>query len=349
VEREESPAGDRQAGGGVSTRVIVTGGAGFIGTLLARRLLAKPVTIGDARPAPVDELVLVDLVAPPPDVAADPRVRAVTGDLADAMDELEDADAVFHLAGVVSGAAEADFDLGMRVNVDGTRAVLERARRHRTPPVLVFSSSLAVFGADPALKAGQGGPVGDDTLPRPQSSYGIQKFIGEQLVADYTRKGFVRGRSVRLMTVAVRPGKPNAAASSFVSGIIREPLAGLRATCPVAQETPIALSSPRRTLQGILRAAAVGDVAWGSRTAMNLPALATTPRSMAEAMDRVVGYAASDLIDWTDDPVVGAIVRSWPASVETPRAEALSLRPEASFDDIVREYLDDESGHAGGA
>jgi D-erythronate 2-dehydrogenase len=333
----------------VSTRVIVTGGAGFIGTLLARRLLARPVTIGDARPAPVDELVLVDLVPPPPDVAADPRVSAVTGDLADAVDELEDADAVFHLAGVVSGAAEADFDLGMRVNVDGTRAVLERARRHRTPPVLVFSSSLAVFGADPALPSDAGAPVGDDTLPRPQSSYGIQKFIGEQLVADYTRKGFVRGRSVRLMTVAVRPGKPNAAASSFVSGIIREPLAGQRATCPVPRETPVALSSPRRTLQGILRAAAVDDAAWGSRTAMNLPGLATTPRSMADAMDRVVGYAASDLIDWTDDPVIGAIVRSWPARVETPRASALSLRPEASFDDIVREYLDDESGHAGAA
>jgi nucleoside-diphosphate-sugar epimerase len=348
VEGDESPAGDRQAGGGVSTRVIVTGGAGFIGTLLARRLLAKPVAIGDTRPAPVDELVLVDLVAPPPDVAGDPRVRAVTGDLADAVDELKDADAIFHLAGVVSGAAEADFDLGMRVNVDGTRAVLERARRHRTPPVLVFSSSLAVFGADPALPAGADGPapVGDDTLPRPQSSYGIQKFIGEQLVADYTRKGFVRGRSVRLMTVAVRPGKPNAAASSFVSGIIREPLAGLRATCPVPPGTPIALSSPRRTLQGILRAAAVGDATWGSRTAMNLPALATTPRSMAEAMDRVVGYAASDLIDWTDDPVIGAIVRSWPARVETPRATALSLRPEASFDDIVREYLDSDNGHA---
>jgi nucleoside-diphosphate-sugar epimerase len=348
VEGDDSLAGDRQAGGGVSTRVIVTGGAGFIGTLLARRLLAKPVTIGDARPGPVDELVLVDLVAPPPDVAADPRVRAVTGDLAGAMDEVEDADAIFHLAGVVSGAAEADFDLGMRVNVDGTRAVLERARQHRTPPVLVFSSSLAVFGADPALLTSTGGPggtVGDDTLPRPQSSYGIQKFIGEQLVADYTRKGFVRGRPVRLMTVAVRPGKPNAAASSFVSGIIREPLAGLRATCPVPPGTPIALSSPRRTLQGILRAAAVGDDAWGSRTAMNLPALATTPRSMADAMDRVVGYAASDLIDWTDDPVIGAIVRSWPASVETPRANALSLYPEASFDDIVREYLDDEKEH----
>jgi nucleoside-diphosphate-sugar epimerase len=318
--------------------------------LLARRLLAKPVTIGDGRAAPVDELVLADLVPPPPDVAADPRVRAVTGDLASVIDELGEADAIFHLAGVVSGAAEADFDLGMRVNVDGTRAILEQVRGQRTPPVLVFSSSLAVFGQDPALLTSTGGPmaaVGDDTLPRPQSSYGIQKFVGEQLVADYTRKGFVRGRSVRLMTVAVRPGKPNAAASSFVSGIIREPLAGLRATCPVPPGTPIALSSPRRTLQGILRAAAVTDADWGSRTAMNLPALATTPAAMAGAMDRVAGYAVSDLIDWTEDPVIGAIVRSWPAQVETPRASALGLRPEASFDDIVREYLDGDNGHAG--
>jgi D-erythronate 2-dehydrogenase len=172
----------------------------------------------------------------------------------------------------------------------------------------------------------------------------IQKFIGGQLVADYTRKGFVRGRSVRLMTVSVRPGKPNAAASSFLSGIIREPLAGVRATCPVPPGTPVALSSPRRTLEGILRAAAVSDAAWGSTTAMNLPALATTPRAMADALDRVAGYAASDLIDWTDDPVIGAIVRSWPASVESPHANALALRPETSFDDIVREYLDTRAG-----
>ena len=326
----------------MSTRVIVTGGAGFIGTLLARRLLAKSATIGDARPAPVDELVLVDLVAPPPDVAADPRVRAVTGDLAGVIGELEDADAIFHLAGVVSGAAEADFDLGMHGNIDGTRAVLEHARRQPAPPVLVFSSSLAVFGQDPAAD-----PVGvsDDTLPRPKTSYGTQKFIGEQLVADYTRRGFVRGRSVRLMTVTVRPGKPNAAASSFMSGIVREPLAGQRAACPVRPDTPVALSSPRRTLEGILRAAAVSDAAWGSTTAMNLPALATTPGEMAQAMDRVAGYAASDLIDWTDDPVSGPIVRSWPAIVEAPRAAALGLHPEASFDDIVRAYLDDENEH----
>ncbi len=225
----------------------------------------------------------------------------------------------------------------MHTNVDGMRAVLERARRQGRPPVLVYSSSLAVFGADPATRPVD--IVRDDTLPRPQSSYGIQKFVGEQFVADYTRKGFLRGRSVRLMTVAVRPGKPNAAASSFVSGIIREPLAGLRAACPVPPGTPIALASPRRTLEGILRAAAVRDAAWGSRTAVNLPGLTTTPGAMAAAMDRVAGYAASDLIDWTDDPVIGAIVTSWPARFETRRAHALGLRPDASFDDIVREYI----------
>ena len=319
-------------------RVVITGGAGFIGTLLARRLLAGPVSIGAAPPVAVDELVIADLAAPPADVAADPRVRAVTGDLSAVAGQLGEVDAVFHLAGVVSGAAEADFDLGMHGNLDGTRTVLEHARRHRTPPVLVFSSSLAVFGQDPAAEPL--GVVGDDTLPRPQSSYGVQKFIAEQLVADYTRRGFVRGRSVRLMTVTVRPGKPNAAASSFMSGIIREPLAGLRAACPVQPDTPVALSSPGRTLEGILRAAAVSDAAWGSRTALNLPALATTPREMAQAMDRVVGYAASDLIDWTDDPVIGTIVRSWPARVAADRAAALGLRADASFDDIVREYLD---------
>jgi len=323
----------------VSTRVIITGGAGFVGSLLARRLLAAPVSTGGAPAAPVTELVIADLAPPPADVAADPRVRAVTGDLTAAAGQLGEADVIFHLAGVVSGAAEADFDLGMHGNIDGMRTILEHARRHPVPPVLVFSSSLAVFGPDPAV--GPIGAVGDDTLPRPQTSYGIQKFIGEQLVADYTRKGFVRGRSVRLISVTVRPGKPNAAASSFMSGIIREPLAGVRATCPVPPDTPLALSSPRRTLEGILRAAAVSDAEWGSTTALTLPALASTPGEMAAAMDRVAGHAASDLIDWTEDPVISPIVRSWPAHVETPRASALGLHADTSVDDIVRAYLED--------
>jgi nucleoside-diphosphate-sugar epimerase len=320
--------------------------------VLARRLLAGPARIGGAAPADVGELVIADLTAPAPGLAADPRVRAVTGDLHGAVGDLGDADVIFHLAGVVSGAAEADFDLGMHTNVDGTRAVLEHARRQAQrqarPPVLVFSSSIAVFGIDPAAgpqpreaRPGPGlaGVIHDDSLPRPQSSYGIQKFIGEQLVADYTRKGFVRGRSVRLMTVAVRPGKPNAAASSFMSGIIREPLAGLRAPCPVPPDTEVALSSPRATVDGIVRAAAVSDAAWGSRTAMTLPGLTTTPGAMAAAMDRVAGRAASDLIDWAGDPAIAAIVTSWPARFETRRAHALGLRADQSFDDIVREYL----------
>lgn len=323
-------------------KILITGGAGFLGTLLARRLLAEPVALGGVPAAEVDELLLVDLAPPPAGLADDPRVRPLAGELGGALGELGAVDAVFHLAGVVSGAAEADFDLGMHTNLDGTRALLEYCRGLRTPPVLVFSSSLAVFGNDPALPPLT--VVDDDTLPRPQSSYGIQKFIGEQLVADYTRKGFVRGRSVRLMTVSVRPGKPNAAASSFLSGIIREPLAGVRAVCPVPPDTPIALSSPRRTLEGLLRAAEADDAAWGSRTAMNLPALTTTPRGMAGALDRVAGPGTSDLIDWADDPAVGAIVRSWPAEFDTPRARALGLQAEKSFDDIVRAYLTDNPG-----
>lgn len=320
-------------------KVAITGGAGFLGTELALRLLrASAISVGGAQPQPLDVLVLVDLVAGRPEVLSDPRVDMRVGDLADAADALSEAELIFHLAGVVSSAAEADFDLGMRTNVDGTRALLELCRARSAPPVLVFSSSLAVFGSDPAI-----GPIGiveDDTLPRPQTSYGAQKLIGEQFVAEYTRRGYVRGRSVRLMTVTVRPGRPNAAASSFLSGIIREPLAGERAQCPVPPDTPVAISSPRRTIDGLMAAAGASDDEWGSRIAMSLPALTTTPAEMVAALVRVAGPEAASLIDWQPDPAIAAIVTSWPARFVTERAERIGLTAESSFDEIIRGYLD---------
>ncbi len=322
-------------------RVVITGGAGFLGTLLARRLLRGPQAIGGSPPRDIGELILLDPVAPAPDLAAHPRVRHCPAELGQGLGTIGGVDAVFHLAGVVSGAAEANFDLGLRVNLDGTREVLEWARAHPVPPVLVFTSSLAVFGRDPAVGPVGLGPVGvdDDTLPRPQSSYGFQKFIGEQLVADYTRRGYLRGRSVRLMTVAVRPGRPNAAASGFLSGMIREPARGLRTVCPVPRNLPVALSSPERTIEGIVTAAAVPDAAWGSTTAMTLPGLSTTPAELAAALDRVVGPGTSDLIDWVEDPTVIGIVGSWPARFRTERAERLGLRANRDVDEVVREFL----------
>ena len=205
---------------GSSMRIVITGGAGFLGVRLARSLLARDTLI-DARGTvrPIREVVLLDVVAPPD--LGDSRVRAVTGDLADAAviehAVTADTDSIFHLAAVVSGQAEADFDIGMRVNLDATRLLLERCRRLSTPPKFVFASSLAVFGGPLP------DPVPDDAPLTPQASYGTQKAIGELLVGDYTRRGFIDGRALRLPTISVRPGKPNAALSSFCSGVIREP------------------------------------------------------------------------------------------------------------------------------
>lgn len=319
-------------------RIAITGGAGFLGVSLARRILqAGSVAAGGAAPAVVDEVLLVDLFPPPADLADDPRVTALVGDVDDLAPAFGDADLIFHLAGVVSGAAEADFDLGMHTNLDALRVVLETARHRAVPPVVVYTSSGAVFGQDPAL--GPVGAVDDDTVPRPQSSYGIQKYIGELLVTDYTRKGFLRGRSVRLQTVAVRPGRPNAAASSFVSGIIREPLAGQPAICPVPPDMPVTLLSPARTLDGLLLAAGVADDVWGSTTALTFPAITTTPREMADALERAAGPDVRARIEWTLDPVIAAIVETWAPAFVTSRAESLGLTADASVDDVIAQYL----------
>ncbi len=326
--------------------IVITGGAGFLGVRLARELLQhKTLSLAGSPAQAINRITLVDRAAPPADLLADSRVQAMEGDLNALLEPdntaapvvTEETSLIFHLAAAVSGECEADFDLGMRSNLDATRALLQACRALKSRPTLVFASSLAVFGNSPEQPLPE--VITDTTLPTPQNSYGIQKFIGEQLVADYARKGFVRGRNVRLMTVSVRPGKPNGAASSFLSGMIREPLAGVRAVCPVAPETPVALSSPGHTIDGLIRAAEASDADWGARTAINLPALKTTAGEMAAALARVAGEDVAALIDWQPDPVIANIVTSWPAHIDAARAASLGLLPEQSFDDIIRAYV----------
>jgi len=325
--------------------VVVTGGAGFLGARLAREVLAAgSLRVAGEAARPITRVTLIDRLRPPVDLAADGRVVAVQGDLNDMLDSprggpdaLAHADVIFHLAAAVSAECEADFDLGMRTNLRATERLLAACRILGTEPIVVFASSVAVFGAsdDHRLPA----VVDDHTLPNPQSSYGIQKLIGEYLLADYTRKGFVRGRAVRLMTVVVRPGWPNAAASSFLSAIIREPLRGERAVCPVSPRTEVALASPARAIEGLLCAATASDEAWGGRTAVNLPALTVTVADMIGALERQVGREASGFIEWQPDPAVARIMSSWPGRFRTDRAARLGLLPDADFDSVIAMHL----------
>jgi nucleoside-diphosphate-sugar epimerase len=322
--------------------ILITGGAGFLGARLARALLsAGSLSLRGAAARRIEQVVLADRGPAPADLAADARVRVVQGDLLELVRNRDlpaaGTDLVFHLAAAVSGECEADFDLGMRSNLDTTRALLDACRALGNSPVFVFASSLAVFGQQPGQPPL--GTVRDDTLPTPQGSYGIQKFICEQLVADYTRKGFIAGRSVRPMTVSVRPGLPNGAASGFFSGMIREPLAGVRARVPVPPDTVVALSSPGRTIEGFVRAAEARDAQWGARTAINLPSLRTTVGDMAAALERVAGKEASALLDWQPDPAIDKLVRSWPGDLAWDRARALGLQADPDFDAIVRSYV----------
>src|SRR5262245_26282909 len=295
---------------------------------------------------------LLDLSPVPADLAAEGRVAFIRGDLGELLDPagggrdtLAGADVIFHLAAAVSGECEADFDLGIRANLRATESLLASCRALGTNPVVVFSSSLAVFGASREHPLP---PVVDDhTLPNPQSSYGVQKVIGEHLLADYTRKGFLRGRAVRLATVSVRPGRPNAAASGFLSGIIREPLAGRRAACPVGAATEVALISPARAIEGLLRAATATEEAWGGRSAVTLPALTVTVADMVAALERAGGPEVTALIDWVPDPDVARLVTSWPARIRADRAERLGLAPDPGFGSIISRYLAESRGGCG--
>jgi nucleoside-diphosphate-sugar epimerase len=310
-------------------KVLITGGAGFLGKRLAARLLDR---------TDIDEIVLVDVA--PAEGFVDPRVRTVAGDIADSklMESLVDAGTagIFHLAAVLSGQAEVDFDLGMRINLDASRMLLDLCRKRGHRPRVVFTSSVAVYGGDlPDV-------VPDDLALRPASSYGTQKAFCELLLADYSRRGFVDGRVLRLPTVSVRPGLPNKAASSFASGVIREPLNGEDAVCPVAPGTRLWLLSPRRAVDCLVHGFDLDADALGRQRAVNLPGITVTAGEMVESLRRVAGEEVASRVRWERDAAIERIVGSWPGAWNTARAEALGFKGDANFEQIVRAYIADD-------
>ena len=314
-------------------RIVVTGGAGFLGSLVVEELLEHDE---------YDEIVTLDLA---PARVQHNRVSSVVGNLTDpdALQKAvtEDTAAIFHLAAVLSGGSEEDFDLAMQVNVDGTRALLEAARavsaaRTKTgggePVRFVFTSSLAVFGgAVPNV-------VPETWAEQPDSTYGAFKAVGELLVNEYSRKQFVDGRICRLPTISVRPGVPNSAASSFASGIIREPLAGIRAECPVPHETRMWLSSPRTAVTNLVHAMKLPGDRFGDWRGLNIPGISVTVGEMLESLERVGGPQARSLVSDEPDQRVMGIVCSWPGEFDVERLLGLGFVRDESFDDVVQEY-----------
>lgn len=319
--------------------VLVTGAAGMIGQKLIRRLALD----GQVGGRIIGRLVAHDIIALSDLPSADFPIVVKTGDFAavrTAADLVaERADIIFHLAGVVSGEAEADFDKGYRVNLDGTRQLFD-AIRQASPgyhPRLVFASSMAVFGGPfPDI-------VPDDFHVTPLSSYGTQKMIGEALLADYTRKGFLNGVGIRLPTICVRPGKPNRAASGFFSSIIREPLDGKPATIPVSRKTVHTHASPRAAVDFLVHAAGLDGALIGPRRNLTMPGVAVSVNEQIEALERVAGGHVVQLIRDEPDEAVAAIVNTWPSRFSASRARELGFRAEPDFDTIIRVHLDDRA------
>lgn len=320
-------------------KVLITGGAGFLGKRLARRLLELgSLTGADGGKRQIEQLVLLDVVAA--EGFHDPRVRVVTGDIADTalLDSVIDADtvSVFHLAAIVSGQAEADFDLGMRINLDASRQLLDVCRSRGHTPRVVFTSSVAVYGgALPDM-------VLDTTALNPRSSYGVQKAIGELLVGDYSRRGFIDGRVLRLPTISVRPGRPNKAASSFASGIIREPLQDQEAICPVSKETRLWLLSPRQAIESLIVGHELEAKVLETGRTVNLPGISVTVAEMVAALEKLSSRETVQLIRWQPDPVVERIVGSWPGRWDVTRATAMGFSCDKDFEAIVRAYIEDD-------
>lgn len=315
--------------------ILITGAAGMIGRKLTEALVAR----GTLRGEPISAMTLVDVVAPvlPDGIPG----AALAADLSDpaAAPALTEArpDVIFHLAAIVSGEAEADTAKGYAVNLQGTISLCEAiAAQDDYAPRLVFTSSIAVFGV-PLPQV-----IGDDVQPKPLTSYGTQKLMGELLINDLSRKGLLDGISLRLPTICIRPGKPNAAASGFYSSILREPLAGQRATLPVSEDTRHWFASPRAAVGFLIHAAELDTSGLGQDRALNLPGVDATVGDEIAALARVAGTEAAARIDRVADPAVAAIVAGWPQAFDPVRARALGFKAEPDMDTIIRVHIEDE-------
>jgi len=322
--------------------IIVTGGAGFLGRRLVNALLQRGSLSNGQRERTIDRIRVCDVAKPDVALPDDPRLETVYVDISEpgAAKRLVDSDTdlVFHLAAVVSGEAEQDFDLGMRVNLHGTMRLLEACRARETCPRFVFASSVAVYGGEmPAV-------IEDGTAATPQTSYGAQKAMAELLVNDYSRKAFVDGRALRLPTIVVRPGKPNKAASSFASAILRDPLQGREVVCPVSEDTGVWVLSPRRVVECFLHTAELPAERWGSYRSLVLPGLTTTVREMAEALRAVAGDSVAQRIRFEPDPFIERIVYGWPIRFAPRRAEALGFRADGDMHEVIEAFVEDDLG-----
>ena len=318
--------------------VLVTGAAGMIGRKLADRLAQD----GSLHGKPVERLTLLDIVPPAKPAQFTGLVETIAADLSQPAEAgrviAARPDAIFHLAGVVSGEAELDFEKGYRVNLDGTRALLEAIRTAGDgyKPKVIYTSSIAVFGAPfpPSIP--------DDFHLTPLTSYGTQKAMGELLLADYSRRGLCDGIGIRLPTIVVRPGKPNAAASGFFSGIIREPLAGLEAILPVPEGVVHTHASPRAAVGFLLHAAGLSPETLGARINLSMPGVCCTVAEQIASLRRIAGERVAARIRRASDPLIARIVEGWPQRIEARRARALGFTAESSFDEIVRIHIDED-------
>ena len=316
-------------------RILIIGGGGFIGQRLARELLKNP----PAASGGVTHLQLADILFPAGKLE-DQRIEYLSGDFCDEKfleKVLQDPpDIVFHLAAIVSGEAEKNLELGMKVNFDASLALLEFCRKKNIRPRIVFSSSCAVFGGD-VTKV-----ITDDTAPKPRSSYGTQKAMVELLINDYSRRKFIDGRTLRLPTIAIRPGKPNAATSSFISGIIREPLNGQAASYPVPATSRFWIQSPKRVIRNFIHAARLDESQLGDDRIINLPGLTVSVGEMIASLEKVAGKGVSNLISYKPDEFLQRIVLTWPPDFDTARASELGFVRDESVEEIIRTYIDEE-------